>query len=137
MRKILSDILPKGYPSKCHPDKPNYSRGMCSTCYQRTYRKPTKPAVDYELVAELAGITPAQAKKVYQTILSVMKDALLRGERVSISKFGSWTVKQNRHTGRVVGNPAWGGRTIVKKTKTVKFKPSPALLYMVNPQDFT
>ena len=130
---------PKGYPSRCHPARPNVAKGLCSRCYDlaRYSRRFLHPNFNYAEIAELTGVTVPQARLIVRTIATSMRDALLRGEKIRINGFGSWVVKPCRITGHSVGNPAWGGTVKVRKTKTIKFKPYAALRYMVNPQDFT
>lgn len=72
-----------------------------------------------------AGITHVQARKALTSLLNGINNSLQRGERVTISGFGSFEIKQRRE--RMGRNPKTGEVIRISPKKRVKFNPSPAL----------
>jgi len=72
-----------------------------------------------------AQITTSQATRALNTTLEAIKAALKRGERVTLSGFGSFEVKiRNPRKGR---NPKTGEEVAIPRKKRVKFNPSKSL----------
>lgn len=72
-----------------------------------------------------AQITTSQATRALNTALEAIKAALKRGERVTLSGFGSFEVKiRNPRKGR---NPKTGEEVAIPRKKRVKFNPSKSL----------
>ncbi len=71
------------------------------------------------------GITLLQAKKALTSLLQGINSALERGERVTLSGFGSFEIKKRRE--RMGRNPKTGEVIRISPKKKVKFNPSPAL----------
>lgn len=63
-------------------------------------------------------------------ICEFVSQALLKGERVELRKFGSFDVRQ--HAPRTGHNPRTGEKISVTSRKSVHFKPSLALRQRVN-----
>lgn len=87
-----------------------------------------------------AHISRSSGYKMVKTIFQTIKDALLRGEDVTIAKFGKFYV-HTRPQSRVQVNYMYGGKrgpdqliTLPVK-RYVKFQPFDALLEMVNDAD--
>jgi len=69
-----------------------------------------------------AEITTIQATKAVNAMIEGIKAALKRGERVTLSGFGSFEVKvRNPRKGR---NPKTGQEVAIPKKKRIKFNPS-------------
>jgi DNA-binding protein HU-beta len=76
-----------------------------------------------------AQITALQATKALNTTLEAIKAALKRGERVTLSGFGSFEVKiRNPRKGR---NPKTGEEVAIPRKKRVKFNPSKSLKELI------
>lgn len=72
-----------------------------------------------------AEITTSQATKALNAMLEAIKGALKKGERVTLSGFGSFEVKiRNPRKGR---NPKTGEEVAIPRKKRVKFNPSKSL----------
>jgi len=86
-----------------------------------------------ELVAEIAdksGISKAQAAAALEALTDSVQSALVRGERVSLVGFGSWSVDaRGARTGR---NPRTGESIDIAAKNVVKFKPGAGLNAAVN-----
>ncbi len=81
-----------------------------------------------ELIATIAGaggITKAQAEHALNRVLVNMADAMEKGERVTLSGFGSFrVVERASQKGR---NPATGQSIIIPAHNVVKFRPAKTL----------
>lgn len=72
-----------------------------------------------------AEITTSQATKALNATIEAIKGALKKGERVTLSGFGSFEVKvRNPRKGR---NPKTGEEVAIPRKKRVKFNPSKSL----------
>ena len=70
------------------------------------------------------GISNKEASRLVDLILSFIKDGLLRGERVQISGFGTFLVKEKK--GRKGRNPQTGEEMLILPRKAVVFRASKA-----------
>jgi nucleoid DNA-binding protein len=68
------------------------------------------------------GISYADALKVVDSILEIIKKRLTRGEKVLISGFGCFTVMRRKDKKGV--NPQTGEPVTIPGRNSVKFKPS-------------
>ncbi len=81
-------------------------------------------------VAEKAGLEKGQAAAAIDAFLEAVKEALQRGERVSLIGFGTFQVVQRE--ARMGRNPKTGEQIEIPAKKQVKFKPGKALSDSVN-----
>lgn len=80
-----------------------------------------------EIIESVASVTCAktEAKDSVEMLIKTIKEALKNGERVTISDFGTFSVKfRNARKGR---NPKTGEIIDIQPQKVVKFIPSPNL----------
>ncbi|NOZ85139.1 MAG: integration host factor subunit beta [Deltaproteobacteria bacterium] len=83
-----------------------------------------------QIVAEKRGISVKLAEDVINIILSSMKDALAKGNRIELRGFGSfWTKSYESYTGR---NPKTGERINVKPKRLPVFKVGRELQKRIN-----
>ncbi|MCX7973821.1 MAG: HU family DNA-binding protein [Candidatus Aminicenantes bacterium] len=72
-----------------------------------------------------AGVTTSQATKALNALIEGIKASLKKGERVTLSGFGSFEVKiRNPRKGR---NPKTGEEVAIPRKKRIKFNPSRSL----------
>ena len=72
-------------------------------------------------IAEVGGMTKVRAEMALNMVLSNMADAMEKGERVTLSGFGSFkVVERAEQTGR---NPQTGQSIVIPAHNVVKFKP--------------
>ena len=72
-------------------------------------------------IAEVGKISKVRAEQALNTVLSNMADAMEKGERVTLSGFGSFSVVQRAaQKGR---NPQTGQSIVIPAHNVVKFKP--------------
>jgi integration host factor subunit beta len=78
-----------------------------------------------ELAARFAQLTHRDAESAVKTILDAMSDALVRGNRIEIRGFGSFSV--SRRPPRIGRNPRSGESVQVPEKRVPHFKPGKAL----------
>lgn len=72
-------------------------------------------------IAEVAGMTKVRAEMALNKVLANLSDAMEKGERVTLSGFGSFTVVERaEQKGR---NPQNGQAIVIPAHNVVKFKP--------------
>lgn len=76
-------------------------------------------------VAEKVGVSKREAEEVVDTLLGEVTNALLKGEEVKLTGFGTLSVKTRAE--RVGTNPSTGAKITIPAAKTVAFKVSKAL----------
>jgi len=83
--------------------------------------------VKADLIAKVAetGITKKQAGEVVNAVISAIKDALAKGEKVSLVGFGTFSVKER--AARQGRNPRTGKKIKIPKKKVPIFKPGKEL----------
>ena len=83
-----------------------------------------------DAVAEEAGLSKADATRAFDSTISVITDALKKGDQVSVVGFGSFLVRQR--SARVGRNPQTGAEIQIKAANVPAFKPGKALKEAVN-----
>jgi len=76
-------------------------------------------------VVSRTGVTRTKAEQAVETVFEAMKNALGRGERIELRKFGVFNVKP-RKTG-IGRNPRTGEEVSIPPGKAVRFKPGKEL----------
>ncbi len=71
------------------------------------------------------GLTQAQARIAVETILGMIKDSLIRGERIELRGFGVFEIRP-RKTG-IGRNPRTGEVVPLRPGRAVRFKPGKSL----------
>lgn len=77
-------------------------------------------------VVQRTGLNKTQAQIAVGTILNMMKDSMVRGERIELRGFGVFDIRP-RKTG-VGRNPRTGEEVRIPPGKTVRFKPGKHML---------
>lgn len=72
------------------------------------------------LVATAAGVSQTEARKALKTFANVVSEALQKGEKVSVTGFGTFSVTQK--SARVGINPLTKERMEIPARKAVKFR---------------
>jgi DNA-binding protein HU-beta len=76
-------------------------------------------------IVQRTSITRSKAEQAVETVFEAMKNALGRGERIELRRFGVFTVKP-RKTG-IGRNPRTGAEVNIPPGKAVRFKPGKEL----------
>ncbi len=82
------------------------------------------------IMAKEAGITKSAAEKALEAFINGVKDALARGDKVTLVGFGTFLVAERaERRGR---NPQTKEEIVIPASKVPKFKPGKALKDLVN-----
>lgn len=81
-------------------------------------------------IAEGAGITSAEAKKALEATTEAIKDALVKGEKLQLIGFGTFSV--NERPAREGKNPRTGEALHIEAKKVAKFKAGAELDSAIN-----
>ena len=83
-----------------------------------------------EAVYETVGLSRLESASLVETILAEMADALVAGESVKISSFGSFSVRQKGE--RIGRNPKTGQEVPISPRRVLIFRPSHVLKDRIN-----
>ncbi len=83
-----------------------------------------------EAVYQEVGLSRDESSGLLEMVLDLMSDALVRGEPVKISSFGSFLSRQKGQ--RIGRNPKTGEEVLILPRKVLVFKPSQVLKAQVN-----
>jgi integration host factor subunit alpha len=84
-------------------------------------------------VSEKTGFSAQESTDLMERLFEILTEALEKGERVKISGFGNFMVRQKRpRRGR---NPQTGGEIVISGRKVVTFKTSNVLRKALNKGD--
>ena len=78
-----------------------------------------------ELAARFSQLTHRDAELATKTLLDAMADTLVRGNRIEIRGFGSFSI--NRRPPRMGRNPRSGESVAIPEKRVTHFKPGKAL----------
>lgn len=83
-----------------------------------------------EAVYQAVGLSRTDSAELVERVLDLMSDALVEGENVKLSSFGSFHVRsKNQRIGR---NPKTGEEVPILPRKVLVFKPSNVLKTKIN-----
>lgn len=83
-----------------------------------------------EAIAKEAGVTKADAERVFNATFDLFKRELKKGEKVAVSGFGTFGV--SKRAAREGRNPRTGETVKIAARKAVSFKAGTALKEAVN-----
>ena len=75
-----------------------------------------------EAVFREVGLSRNESAQLVENVLDVMSDALVRGEQVKISSFGTFSVREK--AARVGRNPKTGQEVPISPRRVLTFRPS-------------
>jgi DNA-binding protein HU-beta len=83
-----------------------------------------------DALAQSAGVTKADARKIVDTVFATIGDAAAKGDEISLNAFGKFKVKDSpEREGR---NPATGEAMTIKASKKLAFTPAKAVKDKLN-----
>jgi integration host factor subunit alpha len=83
-----------------------------------------------EAVYEAVGLSRSESAELVERVLALVSEALVRGENVKLSSFGSFQVRsKNERIGR---NPKTGEEVPILPRQVLVFKPSNVLKSKIN-----
>lgn len=86
-----------------------------------------------DIVHTKAGFSKKEAAELVELVFDTIKETLERGEKIKISGFGNFEVRNKRS--RVGRNPQTGEVIEISARRVLTFKPSPVLKGVLNPDD--
>ncbi|MFH1874902.1 MAG: integration host factor subunit alpha [Pseudomonadota bacterium] len=88
-----------------------------------------------EQIYEKVGFSKKESAEIVELVFNTMKDTLARGEKIKISGFGNFVVREKRP--RVGRNPQTGEEIEISARKVMTFKPSQVLKSALNNEETT
>ena len=86
-----------------------------------------------ESVYSKIGFSKKESAEIVELVLETMKDALERGEKIKISGFGNFVVRNKRP--RVGRNPQTGEEIEISARHVLTFRPSQVLKAVLNKRE--
>jgi integration host factor subunit alpha len=83
-----------------------------------------------EIVYNAVGLSRSESAQIVETVLDEISDALIRGEDVKLSSFGSFLVRHKN--GRVGRNPKTGEEVPIEPRRVLSFRASHVLKDKIN-----
>ena len=83
-----------------------------------------------EIVCEKTGFARHESAEFLEKVFAIMKETLEKGEKIKISGFGNFVVRQKRS--RKGRNPQTGEEMAISARRVLTFKPSYLLRKIVN-----
>ena len=84
-----------------------------------------------DCIYEKVGISKTESAEIVESIFNILKETLEQGEKIKISGFGTFTVKEK--TSRKGRNPQTGEGITISARRVLTFKPSQVLKRALNP----
>ena len=84
-----------------------------------------------EQIYERVGFSKKEAAELVEKVFEIMKETLAEGEKVKISGFGNFVVREKKQ--RVGRNPQTGAPIPISARRVLTFKPSQVLKGILNP----
>ncbi len=88
-----------------------------------------------EQIYEKVGFSKKESAEIVELVFNTMKDTLARGEKIKISGFGNFVVREKRP--RVGRNPQTGEEIEISARRVMTFKPSQVLKSALNTEENT
>jgi integration host factor subunit alpha len=85
-----------------------------------------------EAICKKVGLSRSDSTVLVELVLKEIIESLERGERVKLSSFGSFQVREKR--ARIGRNPKTGEPASISARRVIKFKPSPILKRQLTPE---
>lgn len=91
----------------------------------------TKAEIVDAVYDKVGGFSKKEAAEAVEEVFDAMKDVLTRGEKIKISGFGNFVVREKHE--RVGRNPQTGAQIAISARRVLNFKPSQVLKAILNP----
>lgn len=88
-----------------------------------------------EKVYQKLGFSKKESSELVEMVFGILKDTLERGEKVKISGFGNFMVRDKKE--RIGRNPQTGNQIKISARRVLTFRPSQVLKAMLNGEDIT
>ncbi|MCB9591903.1 MAG: integration host factor subunit alpha [Sandaracinaceae bacterium] len=91
----------------------------------------TKAEIVDSVYERVGGFSKKEAAEVVEAVFDTMKEVLADGEKIKISGFGNFVVREKKE--RVGRNPQTGAPIPISARRVLTFKPSQVLKGILNP----
>ena len=91
----------------------------------------TKAEIVDSVYERVGGFSKKEAAEVVEAVFDTMKETLAAGEKIKISGFGNFVVRDKKQ--RVGRNPQTGAPIPISARRVLTFKPSQVLKGVLNP----
>jgi integration host factor subunit alpha len=81
---------------------------------------------------KVGGFSKKESAEVVEAVFEMMKDVLSHGDKVKISGFGNFVVREKKE--RIGRNPQTGDPIPISARRVLTFKPSQVLKNVLNPE---
>ena len=92
----------------------------------------TKAEIIDSVYEKVGGFSKKESAEVVESVFDTMKNVLARGDKVKISGFGNFVVREKKR--RVGRNPQTGEPIPISARRVLTFKPSQVLKNVLNPE---
>ncbi len=82
------------------------------------------------IVCEKCSFSRQESAEIVEHLFQILKETLERGEKVNISGFGNFFIREKRP--RIGRNPQTGKKMMISGRRVLNFKPSTKLRKVVN-----
>ena len=90
----------------------------------------TKADIIEKVCEEVGGFSKKEAADVVEAVFELMKNTLAEGEKIKISGFGNFVVREKK--ARIGRNPQTGEEITISARRVLTFKPSQVLKNILN-----
>lgn len=91
----------------------------------------TKADIIENVYEKVGGFSKKEAAEIVETVFDTIKETLERGEKIKISGFGNFVVREKKQ--RIGRNPQTGEPIPISARRVLTFKPSQVLKNILNP----
>lgn len=91
----------------------------------------TKAEIIDQIYEKVGGFSKKESADVVEAVFNVMKEVLAEGDKVKISGFGNFVVREKKQ--RIGRNPQTGEPIPISARRVLTFKPSQVLKQILNP----
>lgn len=91
----------------------------------------TKAEIVDSVYERVGGFSKKEAAEVVEAVFDTMKEVLAQGEKIKISGFGNFVVRDKKE--RIGRNPQTGAPIPISARRVLTFKPSQVLKGILNP----
>ena len=92
----------------------------------------TKADIIEAVYEKVGGFSKKEAAEIVETVFNVVKETLERGEKIKISGFGNFVLRDKRK--RQGRNPQTGDPIVITERRVLNFKASQILKHALNPR---
>ena len=99
-------------------------------CYSDPMARMTKADIIESVYEKVGGFSKKEAAEIVETVFNVVKETLERGEKIKISGFGNFVVRDKKD--RMGRDPQRAVPILIPARRVLTFKPSQVLKNILN-----